>query len=168
MFATAQVQFYDVMTFFHIAAVVVGFGPTFFYALLGNVATQSGMRATLGASRSIVKWNQTGLTYSMVVIFLTGMFLASYKDFWDMSEFFISWGFVAIIALFGIVHGFFLPREKAIVAMLEEEVAKPGGSESTDLPPEIAARYEQIGKVGMAAGLLIILTIYVMTAKPFL
>lgn len=168
MIASATVQFYDVLVFFHIAAVVIGFGPTFFYAALGAVAAQSGMRASLGASRAIVLWNRTGLTICMVIIFLSGMYLATYENYWEFSDFFISWGFIAILALFGIVHGFFLPREKAVVAMLEEEVAKPGGSESTELPPEIAARYDQISKMGIAAGVLIILTIYVMTAKPFL
>ena len=168
MIASATVQFYDVITFFHIAAVVVGFGPTFAYAVFGNVAAQSGMRASLGVSRSIVVWNRTGLTICMVIIFLSGMYLATYESYWEFSDFFISWRFVAILVLFGVVHGFFLPREKALVTLLEEEVAKPGGSESTDMPPEIAARYDAIGKVGMAAGVLIILTIYVMTAKPFL
>lgn len=168
MIATGTVTFYNVIVFFHIAAVVVGFGPTFAYGMFQAIAARDGMRGSLTVTRATVAWNQTGLTVSMVIVFLSGMYLAAYESFWEFSDFFISWGFIAILALFGIVHGFFLPREKAVVAMLEEEVAKPGGSESTELPPEIAARYDQISKMGIAAGVLIILTIYVMTAKPFL
>lgn len=167
MIASATVQFYDVLVFLHIAAVVIGFGPTFAYAAFQAVAARSGMRASLGITRAILAWNTVGVTVCMVVIFLTGMYLASY-DFWSFSDFFISWGFVAILVLFGLVHAFFLPNEKRMVAKLEEEVAKPGGGESTDPPAAITELGARIGRVGAATGLLIILTIYVMTAKPFL
>ena len=168
MIASATVQFYDVITFFHIAAVVIGFGPTFAYALFQTVAAKDGMRASLGVSRAIVAWNRTGLTICMVIIFLSGMYLATYESYWEFSDFFVSWGFVAILVLFGLVHGYFMPKDKQMIALLEEEVAKPGGSESTDAPPAIMSLGAQIGKVGAATGVLIILTIYVMTAKPFL
>ena len=40
MIATATVQFYDVVVFFHILAVVIGFGPTFAYAAYLTIAAQ--------------------------------------------------------------------------------------------------------------------------------
>ena len=46
----------------------------------------------------------------MVVILVTGLYLAG--DRWDFGDFFVSWGFVAILALFGLVHGYFGPRER--------------------------------------------------------
>lgn len=167
MIASAAVRFYDVLVFFHVAAVVIGFGPTFAYALFQAVAARSGVTASLATSRAVVTWNMTGLTICMVIVFLSGMYLASY-DYWQLSDFFISWGFLVMLILFGLVHAFFVPREKRIVAMLEEEAAKPGGTESAELPAAVGERYAQIGKVGMATGILIVLTIYVMTAKPFL
>lgn len=167
MIASATVQFYDVLLFFHIAAVVVGFGPTFAYGFFQAVAARSGMRASLGVTRAIVAWHTTGLTICMVIVFLSGMYLASY-DYWSYGDFFISWGFVAILILFGLVHAYFLPNDKRMVVMLEQEVAKPGGGESTEPPAAITEHGARIARVGIATGVLIILTIYVMTAKPFL
>lgn len=168
MIATASVTFYNVIVFFHIAAVVIGFGPTFAYGMFQAIAAREGMRASLGVTRATLSWNQTGLTVSMVIIFLSGMYLAAYENFWEFSDFFISWGFIVILVLFGLVHGYFVPKERKVVAMLEEEVAKPGGGESTAPPATITALGQQIGRVGIATGLLLIVTMYFMTTKPFM
>jgi hypothetical protein len=83
---------------------------------------------------------------------------------WEFSDFFISWGFVAILLLFGLVHGYFGPRTRKAVELAERDLGGGDGKLST----EFDALSAQIAKVGSAAGLLIVLTIYVMTAKPFL
>lgn len=168
MIATGTVTFYNVIVFFHIAAVVVGFGPTFAYGMFQAVAARDGMRGSLTVTRATVAWNQTGLTVSMVIVFLSGMYLAAYESFWEFSDFFISWGFIVILVLFGLVHGYFVPRERKLIAMLEEEVDRPGGGESAAPPAPIMALGQQIGRVGMATGLLLIVTIYFMTTKPFM
>ena len=165
MIATA-VQFYDVVIFVHITAVVIGFGPTFAYGLFAMVAVGDGLRASLGVARGIVKWNQTGLTWSMVLILITGLYLTGDGP-WSFGDFFVSWGFVAIIALFALAHGYFSPRERQVVEMLEQE-CEAGGDRKTELPPRVKTLEDQIAKVGGLAGLLVVLTIYVMTAKPFL
>jgi len=166
MIATA-VQFYDVVTFFHISAVVIGFGPTFAYGLFQMAAANDGLRASLGVSRAIVRWNQTGTTWGMVLVLITGLYLVGDGP-WSFSDFFISWGFVAIVVLFGLAHGFFLPRERQVIAKLEEEVEAPGGDRKTEMSEGLQLLEGQIAKVGAAAGILVLLTIYVMTAKPFL
>jgi len=60
-----------------------------------------------------------------------------------------------------------MPRSKKIVELAERDIAASG-----DGPVELSAEYQalskQLGQVGMFAGLVVILTIYVMTAKPFL
>ena len=165
MIATA-VQFYDVVIWLHISAVVVGFGPTFAYGVFSMVAAGDGLRASLGVARGIVRWNQTGLTLGMVIVLITGIYLAGDGP-WDFSDFFVSWGFVAIIALFGLAHGYFMPRERQVVEMLERE-SDAAGDRSTEPSQSLTALEGQIAKVGGLAGLLVILTIYVMTAKPFL
>jgi len=164
MIATA-VQFYDVVTWLHVSAVVIAFGPTFAYGVFSAVAANDGLRASLGVARGIIRWNQTGLNIGMVVILITGIYLAG--DRWDFGDFFVSWGFVAIVVLFGLAHGFFGPREREVVAMLERE-ADEKGDRSTEPSEGVMALEGKIAKVGGLAGLLIVLTIYVMTAKPFL
>ena len=65
MITTAAVQFYDVVVFFHIAAVVVGFGPTFAYAAYLTMAQREGGQAIPLVGRTIVFWDRTVNTAAM-------------------------------------------------------------------------------------------------------
>ncbi len=163
MISTAAVQFYDVVVFFHVTAVVIGFGPTFAYAAYLATAQREGGQGIPMVGRTIVFWDRTVNTAAMTLILLTGIYLASDGPY-GMGSFFISWGFVAIVLLLGITHGYFIPKTKQAVALAERDLAAPGG----ELSAEFNALNSQVAKVGTAAGLVIILTIYVMTAKPFL
>ena len=159
----ATVTFYSVVVFFHIAAVVIGFGPTFAYGAYMATAQREGGGAIPAVGRTMVLWDRTALTGAMTLILLTGIYLGADGPY-GMGSFFISWGFVAIVILFGLGHGFFIPRTKRAVELAERDLAAPEGK----LSAEFEALSGQLAKVGIAAGLLVILTIYVMTAKPFL
>ncbi len=163
MITTAAVQFYDVVVFFHIAAVVVGFGPTFAYAAYLTMAQREGGQAIPLVGRTIVFWDRTVNTIAMTLILLTGIYLASDGPY-GMGSFFISWGFVAIVFLLGITHAYFIPKTKESIALAERDIANPDG----ELSDEFNALSSQVAKVGTLAGVVILLTIYVMTAKPFL
>ena len=162
---TADVEFYNVVLFFHISSVVLAFGPTFAYGLFLAIAQREGGIAVPAIGRSIVTWDRIAGTLGMIVIVISGIYMASSDARgWEFSDFFISWGFVAILLLFGLVHGYFGPRTRKAVELAERDLGAADGKLST----EFDALSAQIAKVGSAAGLLIILTIYVMTAKPFL
>lgn len=160
---TATVTFYSVVLFVHIVAVVVGFGPTFAYGAYMATAQREGGGAMATIARTMVLWDRTALTAAMTLILLTGIYLGSDGPY-GMGSFFISWGFVAIIVLFGLSHGFFIPRNKRAVELAERDMAGPDGR----LSAEFGAVSGQLARGGMLAGLIVLLTIYVMTAKPFL
>lgn len=160
---TATVTFYGVVLFVHISAVVIGFGPTFAYGAYMATAQREGGGSSATIARTMVLWDRTALTASMILILLTGIYLGSDGPY-GMGSFFVSWGFVAILVLFGLGHGFFIPRNKRAVELAERDMASPGGK----LSAEFEAVSGQIAKGGMLAGLIVLLTIYVMTAKPFL
>jgi hypothetical protein len=160
---TATVTFYSVVVFFHIAAVVIGFGPTFAYGAYMATAQREGGQAIPLIGRTIVFWDRTVNTAAMTLILLTGIYPASDGPY-GTGSFFISWGFVAIVILFALTHAFFIPRTRRAVELAERDLAAPDGK----LSAEFEALSGQLAKVGIAAGLLVILTIYVMTAKPFL
>lgn len=157
------VEFYDVVTFFHILAVVLAFGPTFAYGLFLAVAQREGGIAVPAVGRAMMTWDRIAGTIGMTVILLSGIYLVSDTAAWEASDFFVSWGFVAIIVLFGVVHGYFAPKTRQAVQLAERDLQ--GGGELSD---EFNSLSAQIARAGSAAGLLIVLTIYVMTAKPFL
>ncbi len=79
------------------------------------------------------------------------------------SQFFIVWGFVAIIALFGVQHGFFAPQMAKLQELAERDLVA-GDSFSA----EFDATSQKIAQVGAATGLLIVVTMFIMAYKPFL
>jgi hypothetical protein len=160
---TATVTFYSVVVFFHIAAVVVGLGPTFAYGAYFATAQREGNSAMPTIGRTIVFWDRTVNTAAMTLILITGIYLTADGPY-GMGSFFVSWGFVAIIFLLGITHGFFIPRTKKAVELAERDLAAPEGGTSA----EFGALSAQLARVGIFTGIIVILTVYVMTTKPFL
>ena len=98
--------------FLHILAVVLAFGPTFGYALFFSVAPQY-PRATPAILAGVQKVRsvpgQPGDGRAAACRLRPA--LAS-DGAWDTSDVFVAVGFVAIIALFGLQHGFFQPQTR--------------------------------------------------------
>ena len=91
----------------------------------------------------------------LLVILATGLYLTD--DRWGYGDFFASWGMGAILVLIALSEAFFIPTTKRFV-----EAAEAGRVEEVQA---IAGRQRVVGPI---AGMLVILTIYVMTTKPFL
>ncbi len=154
---------YKIVLFLHILAVVLAFGPTFGYAFFFSVAPQY-PKATPAILAGIQKVDRYLVNPGMIVLLLAGIGLLSASDgVWDASDVFVSVGFVAIIALFGLQHGFFQPKVREAKALAERDL------ESGDtLSSEFEALSDRIGKVGTLAGIIVVVTIFFMTYKPFL
>jgi uncharacterized membrane protein len=152
---------YKIGLFLHILAVVLAFGPTFGYALFFSVAPQY-PRATPAILAGVQKCDRYLVNPGMVVLFLAGLFLLSSGD-WDAGKAFIVVGFIAIIALFGLQHGFFQPQTRRAKELAERDLKT--ADELSDEFMQVSAR---IGQVGTLAGLIVIVTIFFMVYKPFL
>ena len=154
---------YKIALFFHIIAVVVAFGPTFGYALFFSVLP-SYPKAAPAILAGVQRVDRYLVNPGMVILLIAGIVLmASGSTIWDGSDFFIVWGFIAIIALFGLQHGFFQPQVRQAKALAERDL-KAGDT----LSPEFEALGQRIGQVGSGAGILIALTIFFMVYKPFM
>ena len=160
----AEVQFYDVVVWLHISAVVVGFGPTFAFGVYAAFTQQKNPRsipAMLAAQDQVVKTLVTG---GMLVILATGIYLAADREYFD--EVFVGVGLAAIIVLFGLAHGFFRPNDRRAEELAERDIRASGEGE-VEFSEEFNAVTGRSARVGALAGLIVILTIYFMTAKPF-
>jgi len=153
---SASVQFYDVVVFVHITAMLLAFGPTYAYAVFFAVAEKTNPAALPTVGRAVLAWDRVAGTLGMLVILASGLYLVADGP-WEFSNFYVSWGLAAILVLFGLAHGFFMPTTKKFVAAAE------AGRDD-----EVAKLTKQFNAVGPIAGIIVILTIYVMTAKPFL
>ena len=149
------VQFYDVVLWIHILAFLIAFGPTYGYGMFMAAAGKAGPAAMIEAVKVMMRWDRVAITTGAIVLLVSGHYMASER--WDFSNFFVNWGNIVILVLLGFTHAYFVPRERRVVAALEE-----GRSDDAQ------AMGQQIGMVGAIMGVLVIITVYVMTAKPFL
>jgi uncharacterized membrane protein len=152
---------YKIAAFLHILAVVLAFGPTFGYALFFSVAPQF-PRATPAILTGVQRCDRYLVNPGMIVLLLAGIYLLSDGP-WETSDAFIGVGFLAIIVLFGLQHGFFQPQTRKAKELAERDL-KSGDS----LSEEFEAVSQRLGQVGGLAGLIVIVTIFFMSYKPFL
>jgi Predicted integral membrane protein (DUF2269) len=149
------VQFYDVVLWVHILAFFIAFGPTYGYGIFMAAAGKAGPVAMTEAVKAMMKWDRIAITTGAIVLLVSGHYMASER--WDFSDFFVNWGNIAILVILGMTHAFFVPRERRVIAALDQ------GNEA-----EAQAMGQKIGMIGAFMGVFVIVTIYVMTAKPFL
>jgi uncharacterized membrane protein len=152
---------YKFALFLHILAVVLAFGPTFGYALFFSVVPQH-PRATPAILAGIQKTDRYLVNPGMIVLLLAGLYLLSDGP-WKTSDAFIGVGFLAILVLFGLQHGFFQPKVREARELAERDL-KAGDT----LSAEFTALGDRIGKVGTLAGLIVVVTVFFMAYKPFL
>src|SRR5215469_5110284 len=141
---------YKILLFLHILAVVLAFGPTFGYGIFFSVLPKF-PRATPALLAGIQKVDRILVTPGMVVLLLAGIGLLSASGgAWDGSDAFVVVGFIAIIALFALQHGFFRPQTAKARAFAERDLEK-----GDDLSPEFQAVAQRLGQVGPLAGLIV-------------
>jgi uncharacterized membrane protein len=154
---------YKIVLFLHILAVVLAFGPTFGYAFFFSVAPQY-PQATPAILAGVQKVDKYLVNPGMIVLLLAGIGLLSLSDgAWDTSDVFVGVGILAILVLFGLQHGFFQPQVKKA-----KEIAERDLKSGETLSPEFEVVAQRFGQVGTLAGIIVVVTIFFMTYKPFL
>jgi uncharacterized membrane protein len=161
MLATIVDPGYKLALFLHILAVVLAFGPTFGYAFFFSVAPQF-PRATPAIIAGVQRVDRYLVDPGMIVLLLAGIYLLADGP-WENGDAFIGVGFLAIIVLFGLQHGFFRPQTRKARELAERDL-KSGDT----LGDEFNAVSDRLSKVGSLAGLIVVVTIFFMTYKPFL
>jgi hypothetical protein len=153
---------YKIALFFHILGVVL-LGATFGYGILFSVLPKY-PRAAPALIAGMRKVDRVLINPAMILLLIAGIVvLATSGSVWKGSQFFVVWGFIAIIALFGVQHGFFAPQ----MAKLQEIADRDLGAGDT-FSAEFQTMTQKIAQVGAATGLLIVVTIFIMVYKPFL
>jgi len=161
MLATIVDPGYKFALFLHILAVVLAFGPTFGYGFFFSVAPQF-PRATPAIIAGVQKVDRYLVSPGMIVLLVAGIYLQADGD-WDAGEAFLSVGYLAIIGLFALQGGFFRPQTRKARELAERDL-KAGDT----LSDEFNAVSERLSRVGGLAGLIVVVTIFFMTYKPFL
>ena len=155
---------YKIALFLHILAVVLAFGPTFGYGIFFSVLPQY-PRATPALLAGIQRIDRYLVNPGMVVLLLAGIYLlVASDDAWDGSEAFITVGFIAIIALFGLQHGFFRPQTAKAKELAERDL-KSGRHAQPGVRSDLRSGSAPSAPI---AGLIVVVTIFFMSYKPFM
>lgn len=156
----ATITAYAVGKFVHVLAVVVAFGPTLAYPIFAAVAQGSAPRSVPAVLRGILRADRFLVTPGMIVLLGAGIYLLS-KGNIPSNEAWVTVGFVAIVALFALVHAFFGPRSRRALAIAERDL------EAGDvLSPEFEALSRQLSAGGWVATLIVVVAIFFMVVKP--
>jgi hypothetical protein len=154
---------YKIFLFLHILAVVIALGPTFGYGIFFSVLPNY-PRSAPALIAGMRKIDRLLVNPGMIVLLIAGIvLLATSSSVWSGSQFFVVWGFIAIIALFGVQHGFFGPQMARLQELADRDLAA-GDSFS----PEFEATSQKIAQIGAATGALIVVTVFIMAYKPFI
>jgi hypothetical protein len=159
------VQFYDVIVWLHVSAVVLAFGPTFAFGIYLATTGRNHPRsipAVLEAQGVVLR---TMYTIAALIVIASGIYLAA--DRWDFSEVFVTVGLVVSLGLLALTYFFFLPNDRGALEAAKRDI-EAAGDGKVEFGEEFNRRSGAGARVGAAVGIVIIVTIYFMAAKPFL
>lgn len=155
----AAISFYSVVLWLHISAVVLAFGVTFAYPVIGAVAKAHSVGDLAAYHRFQVTLTRRWITPLMGVVLLAGLYLALDGPY-DFGEPWVGATFLLLIVLFGMVGAVFAPTERKMAEWAERDSA------TGKLGADYLAAERKMNIAGPLAGLLILLSIFLMTTKP--
>ena len=155
---------YEISLWVHISAVVVGFGATFAESIAFPVAMRLDARHLPYVHRLQLAINQYLATPAVLVILVTGIYQVSDADL-EFGDFWISASFAILIVLGGLLGAYFIPADRRLGPMVQRDIERAGDGEVV-LSDEYQRAARTEGIVGMVAGVLVIVVIYLMVTKP--
>jgi uncharacterized membrane protein len=156
----ATITGFSIGLFIHVLAVVLTFGPTFGYGIFIGVAEQSAPRSIPAVLRGIQQTDRFLVRPGLIVVLLAGIYMLIDVDI-PASESWVTVGFVAIVVLFGMAHGFFRPNTAKALELAERDLAA-----GETLGAEYAAVSKKLENGGKLAGLIVAIAIFFMVVQP--
>jgi hypothetical protein len=157
---TATITWFGIGLFIHVLTVVLAFGPTFAFGVFVGVAEKSSPRSVPAVLRGILMQDRYMLSPGLIVVLLAGIYMLIDGHI-SAGESWVTVGFVAIVILFGMAHGFFRPNTKKALELAERDLAAGDA-----LGGEYAAVAKKLENGGKLAGLIVAITIFFMTVQP--
>jgi hypothetical protein len=161
MLVTA-VAFWQIILAIHIAAVVVAFGVTFAYPIIGAVGSRMDPRAMPWFHRMQDLLGKRLVSPGLAAVLVAGIYLASKLDQW--SSFYVQFGLAAAIVIGALGGVFFSPSERKLAELAERDIKAAGDGEVT-WSAEYEALQRRTAIVGAATGVLVLVTVYLMTVQ---
>lgn len=159
-----DLSFYNLVVFVHIAAALVGFGAIFGYPVFYRIGMSRDPRGLPFFHRVQGFIGSRMITGGLVVLLLTGIYMAAAGPF-DFGDPFVGVGIVVVLSL-GALGGLYFARKEARLGELAaRDVAAAGGGE-VRLSREYVDLARQVELMTFLSAGLILMTVLVMVFKP--
>jgi hypothetical protein len=158
------VTFFTFVLALHIAAIVIAFGVTFAYPVIYAVGISAEPRSMPGIHRIQDSVGKFVITPFMALALVCGIYLASKLHSW--SDFYVQWGLAVIIVIGALGGAYFAPRERRLAELATRDVEGAGAaSAEMEFSADYKALRKQVFTVNLIGNLLVLLTIFFMTAQ---
>ncbi len=158
------VTFYEVVLAGHIAAIMLAFGVTFAYPIMIPFVQRHHPRAMPALHEAQGRIGKLLITPAATVALILGAYLATDRHYW--SEVWVTVPLVILVVLMGLGGAFFAPQEARAAEIARRDVAAAGDQE-VRWSAEYTAISERVTKVGALFGVLVLVALFFMVAKPF-
>ncbi len=159
MLVTA-VAFSDVVLAVHIAAVIVTFGVIFAYPVIVMASARLDPRALPWAYRIRQAVGRRLINPGLGLVLIAGIILASDEHHW--KAFFVQWGLGMVVVLGALEGAYMIPQSGKLAELADRDVAA-GSSGQVQWSPEYLKLRKRVDIAGAVMGLLILITVYLMT-----
>ena len=154
---SASLRFYDIVVFIHVIAVVTAFGVTFVYPLIFPLTQRRAPDKLAWLHQLQGDIGQKIITPSAAIVLLAGLYLALSGDVpYDLGDWWVGFGLLAVLVLLGLGGAFFAPRERRLAELAERDMA------AGKLSEEYEHLAVQVARVGAASSLLVAVTVLFM------
>ncbi len=161
----AEISFYNVVLFVHIAAVVLAFGVTFSFPLVMSYARRSDERhmAFYHRMQSLIGRRLIGPLGTLVL--LAGVYLALEGPY-DFGDPWIGITLLLLIIIMGIGGGFLGPREWRLSELADRDLAASPREGPVRFGEDYERGFRQVRTVTLVLNALILISIFLMVTKP--
>ena len=160
---THAILFYDVVVWIHVTAIVLAFGVTFAYPIIGPffASRHPSSLPALHEAQALV--GKRLIAPAGGIALLAGAYLATDREYWD--KVWVTVPLIILVALLGLGGAFFGPNEERAAELARRDVAAAGGGE-----PQLGEDYRAVSKrvavVGSLSSVLVVVALFFMIAKP--
>jgi hypothetical protein len=156
----ATINLYTISLSLHVIAAVVGLGATFALAIGFPLALRLDPKYLPFVHHLSLAIGRRLASPALAVLIITGIYQGIDAD--RMDEPWISATFVIVLALGALQGAYFAPTDRKLAAMAEKELA----AGATELSPEYQKQAQREGSIGVLAGLLIVVAVFLMVTQP--
>ena len=161
----AEISFYNVVLFVHIAAVVLAFGVTFSFPIVVGVARQRYERHMGFYHRVQVLLGSRLIGPLGGLVLLAGLYLAI-KGPYEFGDPWIGITLLLLIIIMGIGGGFLGPRESRLAELADRDLAASPGDGAVRFSEDYERGFRQVRNVTLLLNALILIAIFLMVTKP--